>query len=59
MLQEDDFFVIISARKNSLSYHPSFERLPQLMARYFAGYSMAMLYPEQIDTGKQEGNRYV
>lgn len=43
----DHLFVIISARKGSISYQPSFEQLPALITKYFSNNSLLMLYPDQ------------
>lgn len=41
--------VVISARKGSLSYNASFEKLPSQIDKYFADSNLVVLYPEQFN----------
>lgn len=43
----DHLLVIISARRGSISYDPSFEKLPSQLSKYFANNSLIILYPDQ------------
>lgn len=43
----DHLLVIVSARRGYISYDPSFERLPQQIARYFNNNSLIVLFPDQ------------
>ncbi len=43
----DHLFVVVSARKGSISYLPSFEKLPMQISRYFANNSLLLIYPDQ------------
>lgn len=45
----DHLLVIISARRGSISYDPSFERLPSQLGKYFSNNSLIILYPDQFD----------
>lgn len=45
-------FVVVSARKGTLSYDASFERMPAQLARNFANNSMVVIYPEQFEQGE-------
>ena len=47
-------FVMVSARKGSISYDASFERVPSQLAKNFSDNSMIVIYPEQF-----ENNEYV
>ncbi len=47
-LREDDLFVIICARRTSMSYNTELEGLPLLLARYFASNNLLVMYPEQF-----------
>ena len=40
--------VVVCARKGSISYDNSFERLPSLLQKYLQGNSLIVLYPEQL-----------
>lgn len=44
----DHLLVIISARRGSISYDSSFEKLPGQLSRYFANNSLIVLYPDQL-----------
>lgn len=46
-VEYEHLFVVISARQGSISYDPSFEKLPTQLSRYFAGSSLIVLYPDQ------------
>lgn len=46
-VNNDHLLVIISARRGSISYDSSFERLPMQISRYFNNNSIMLLYPEQ------------
>lgn len=43
----DHLLVIISSRKGSISYQPSFEQLPTQIVRYFSNNSLLVVYPDQ------------
>ncbi len=43
----DHLLVIISARRGSISYDSTFERLPMQISKYFNNNSIMLLYPEQ------------
>lgn len=44
----DHLFVVISARRGSISYDPSFESLPGQICKYFANNSLLLLFPDQF-----------
>lgn len=46
-LKKDDLLVIVTSRKDALSYNSSFEKLPVQLSKYFESYSFIVLYPEQ------------
>ena len=43
----DHLLVIVSARRGSISYDSSFDRLPTQVSKYFNNNSIMLLYPEQ------------
>ena len=45
---EEDLFVIIGARKDSISYTGEFESMPAFLSRNFAHHNMVMIYPAQF-----------
>lgn len=48
---EDDLFVIIGARPNSVSYTSSMSEMPTFLQRYFAHNNLLIVYPEQFGEG--------
>lgn len=44
----DHLLVVISARRGSISYDTSFEKLPAQLGKYFANNSLIILYPDQL-----------
>ena len=47
-VNSDHLLVIISARRGSISYDSSFEKLPAQISKYFANNSLIVLYPDQL-----------
>ncbi len=45
---EEDLFIIIGARKDSISYTGEFESMPPFLSRNFAQHNMVMIYPAQF-----------
>lgn len=48
---DDDLFVIIGARPNSVSYTSSMAEMPTFLQRYFAHNNLLIIYPEQFGEG--------
>ncbi|MFC3334021.1 cation:proton antiporter [Flavobacterium palustre] len=48
-INEDDLFVLVSARKGSASYMNLLERLPSKLGKHFAANSKLIIYPQQFD----------
>lgn len=46
-VNEDHMFVVITARKGTISYKNALERLPEEITRYFAGKSLMIIFPDQ------------
>ena len=44
----DHLLVVISARKGSISYVSSFDKLPGQLGKYFTNNSLIVLYPDQL-----------
>lgn len=44
----DHLLVIVSARRGSISYDSSFEKLPMQLGKYFANNSLVVVYPDQL-----------
>lgn len=45
---EDDLFVVISARRTSLSFNSDMDSLPGLLVKYFNHNNLLIIYPEQF-----------
>jgi len=45
---DDDLFVAIGARANSVSHDSDMVHLPEFLQRYFAGNNLMIIYPEQF-----------
>lgn len=50
-INEDDLFVIIGARPNSVSFSSAISEMPSFLQRYFAGNNLLIIYPEQFGEG--------
>ncbi|MCD8183392.1 MAG: cation:proton antiporter [Bacteroides sp.] len=44
----DHLLVVINARRGSISYDSSFEKLPAQLSKYFSNNSLIVLYPDQL-----------
>ena len=44
----DHLLVVISARRGSISYDSSFDKLPAQLSKYFSNNSLIVLYPDQL-----------
>ena len=47
-LSYDHLFVLVSARRGSISWQPSFDNLPAQLMRHFSNNSLMIIYPEQF-----------
>ena len=52
-MHDSHLAVVVSARRGSISYDASFERLPSQMAKNFSTNNLIVIYPEQYN---QEGH---
>ncbi|MDY6409513.1 MAG: cation:proton antiporter, partial [Prevotella sp.] len=50
-ISEDHMFVVVTARKGTVSYKSALERLPDEIERHFSGKTIMILFPDQ--NGKQ------
>ena len=53
-IQEDHMFVVITARKGTISYKTALERLPKELMQHFSGKNLMILFPDQYGTQKEE-----
>ena len=51
---DDDLFVVVSARRASVSFSTDYDKLPTFLSQYFADNNLIVLYPEQF--GKAHPN---
>lgn len=49
-LREDDLFIMVCARPESISYKPFFDNLPHRLETVFGGVGKILLYPAQFET---------
>lgn len=47
---DDDLFVVVSARANSVSYTSEMAEIPAFLQKYFSRNNLVMIYPEQFGT---------
>lgn len=53
-LKQNDFFTIISSRKDHTSYNEQLEKLPYYLSKYFQQNSFIIVYPQQISFSMQQ-----
>lgn len=46
-IKSDHLFVVVTARKGTVSYKTAIERLPDELTHHFAGKSLMIIYPDQ------------
>lgn len=46
-VNDDHLFVVVTARKGTISYIPSFEDLPEQLTRFFNSNSLMIIFPDQ------------
>ncbi len=56
-IKKDDLLFIVSARKNTLSYHKLFDKLPKQLSKYFDKNNIVLLFPEQYNEIEVERRR--
>ncbi|MDY0313544.1 MAG: cation:proton antiporter [Bacteroidales bacterium] len=49
-IEDDDLFIIVSARRNSFSYVAYFENIFAKIERYYSDYNRIVIFPQQIDS---------
>ncbi len=53
-INEDHMFVVITARKGTISYKNALERLPNELMRHFSGKNLMIIFPDQHGDTKEE-----
>lgn len=51
-ISEDHMFVVVTARKGTISYKTAMERLPDELTRYFSGKNLMIVFPDQYGDSK-------
>ena len=46
-VNDDHLFVVVTARKGTVSYKPALDRLPEELTRHFSGKSLMIIFPDQ------------
>ena len=53
-IADDHIFVVVTARKGSISYKAAMDRLPDELTRYFSGTNMMIIFPDQYGDAMDE-----
>ena len=53
-ISDDHMFVVITARKGTISYKSALERLPNELRQHFSGKNLMILFPDQYGDAKEE-----
>ncbi len=53
-ISEDHLFVVVTARKGTISYKNALERLPDELQKHFSGKNLMIIFPDQFGVQKEE-----
>ena len=53
-ISEDHLFVVVTARKGTISYKNALERLPDELQKHFSGKNLMIIFPDQFGNTKDE-----
>ena len=53
-IADDHLFVVVTARKGTISYKNALERLPDELQHYFSGKNLMIIFPDQYGTQKED-----
>jgi Kef-type K+ transport system membrane component KefB len=53
-IQDDQMFIVVTARKGTISYKNALERLPDELQQYFSGKNLMIIFPDQYGDTKEE-----
>lgn len=53
-IKEDHMFIVITARKGTISYKNALERLPNELMQHFSGKNLMIIFPDQFGDTKEE-----
>ena len=53
-ISEDHLFVVVTARKGTISYKNALERLPDELQKYYSGKNLLIIFPDQYGNQKED-----
>ncbi|MBR1388957.1 MAG: cation:proton antiporter [Prevotella sp.] len=53
-IRDDQMFVVVTARKGTISYKNALERLPDELKQYFSGKNLMIIFPDQYGDQKDD-----
>jgi hypothetical protein len=53
-ISEDHLFVVVTARKGTISYKNALERLPDELQKHFSGKNLMIIFPDQFGDQKED-----
>ena len=53
-IADDHLFVVVTARKGTISYKNALERLPDELQKYFSGKNLMIIFPDQYGDQKED-----
>ena len=53
-ISEDHLFVVVTARKGTISYKNALERLPDELQKHFSGKNLMIIFPDQFGDTKED-----
>ncbi len=53
-IRQDHLFVVVTARKGTISYKNALDRLPDELTRYFSGTNLMIIFPDQYGEQKED-----
>jgi len=53
-IEKDHLFVVVTARKGTISYKAALDRLPDELTKYFSGTNLMIIFPDQYGDQKED-----
>ena len=53
-IADDHLFVVVTARRGTISYKNAIDRLPDELQRYFSGKNLMIVFPDQYGDPKED-----
>lgn len=53
-IEKDHLFVVVTARKGTISYKAALDRLPDELTQYFSGTNLMIIFPDQYGDQKED-----